>query len=172
MHINRTANLLGAAALAVTDLALSGATDAAGVSASGAAALVSLSAADGLSVTELGRRVGLSQSAAARMVDSLEASQLAARHSGVGRTVIVKPTTAGRRVARDLLAARSAPLTDVLAVLDDDEQETLTWLLTKMLTRLYGEVGNAQLLCRMCDRASCLHNAECPVGQAERDSQR
>jgi MarR family transcriptional repressor of emrRAB len=69
---DRTANLLGAAALALTDLMLTGATAAACTSASGAAALVVLSADPGLSVTELGRRVGLTQSAAARMVESLE----------------------------------------------------------------------------------------------------
>lgn len=69
----RTANLLGATALAVTDLALAGVARAAGTSTSGAAALVVLVASPGLSVTELGRRVGLSQPAAARMVDSLQA---------------------------------------------------------------------------------------------------
>jgi len=50
----RTANLLGATALAVTDLSLGDATLAAAVSASGGAALVVLSAAPGLSVTEVG----------------------------------------------------------------------------------------------------------------------
>ncbi|MFC7743116.1 MarR family transcriptional regulator [Nocardiopsis composta] len=106
---HRTANLLGATALAVNDVALAGATKAAGVSASGAAALVTLSAAPGLSVTELGRRVGLTQSAAARMVDSLENAGLVERRSspisrkwttahltGAGRP---PPATCSRRAA-------------------------------------------------------------------------
>jgi MarR family transcriptional regulator, negative regulator of the multidrug operon emrRAB len=169
MHEDRrTANLLGATALAVTDLTLTGATKAAGISASAAAALVVLTASPGLSVTELGRRVGLSQSAAARMVDSLENDGLVERRPGLGRFVLVSPTRSGRRAARSLLTARGAPLTDVLDALDDEERETLTRLLEKLLTRLYAEVGDAQLICRLCDRGACVQDATCPVGEAER----
>jgi DNA-binding MarR family transcriptional regulator len=179
MHdTRRTANLLGATALAVTDLALSGATKAAGVSASGAAALLSLSASPGLSVTELGRRVGLSQSAAARMVDSLEADGLVVRRQGPGRWVSVMPTATGRRTARKLLAARGTPLTEIVGVLDEDDQAALSGLLGKLLTKLYGEIGDAELLCRLCDRGTCVSEGDggdevtvCPVGQAERDEQ-
>ncbi|MGH3879689.1 MAG: MarR family transcriptional regulator, partial [Actinophytocola sp.] len=94
MH-DRVANLLGATALAVTDLMLAGATRAAGVSTSGAAALLVLRAAPGLSVTELGRRVGLTQPAAARMVATLEASGLASRRATPGRAVAMHLTAAG-----------------------------------------------------------------------------
>lgn len=169
MHDDRTANLLGAAALAVSDLVLAGAQDRAGVSASGAAALVVVSAAPGLSVTELGRRVGLSQSAAARMVDSLERSGRLRRQPGQGREVAVQLTAAGRATARKLLATRGAGLTDVLESLDEDERAALAGLLGKLLTKLYDRVGNADLLCRLCDRGSCTTGAVCPVGQAERD---
>ncbi|TKG71025.1 MarR family winged helix-turn-helix transcriptional regulator [Prauserella endophytica] len=169
MHEERTANLLGAAALTVTDLVLAGATGATGVSASGAAALVVLSASPGLSGTELGRRVGLSQSAAARMVDALEGRGLVERRPGQGREVSIRLTRAGRRATGELLAARGTRLAGALAVLDDDERAVLTGLLEKLLTGLYGEVGDAQLLCRLCDRGSCTEGAPCPVGQAERD---
>lgn len=168
----RTANLLGATALAVTDLALAGATSAAGVSASGTAALVVLSGAKGVSVTELGRRVGLSQSAAVRMVDSLAAAGLVERRPGQARWVTVRLTPAGRRAARTALAARGGPLTEVVAGLDERDQATLDELLGKLLTRLYGQVGNSELLCRLCDRPTCTAHAACPVGQAERDQER
>ncbi|GAB3008158.1 MarR family transcriptional regulator [Amycolatopsis acidiphila] len=169
MHADRTANLLGAAALAVTDLVLARAQQRAGVSASGAAALVVVSAAPGLSVTELGRRVGLSQSAAARMVDSLETSGLLRRQPGQGREVAVHLTTGGRATARKLLDTRGSGLAGVLENLDADEQQALAGLLDKMLRGLYDRVGNAELLCRLCDRDSCTTGAVCPVGQAERD---
>jgi DNA-binding MarR family transcriptional regulator len=172
-NINRTANLLGATALAVTDLALTGATKAAGVSGSGASALVVLSASPGLSVTELGRRVGLSQPAAARMVDSLEAGGLVERRRGPGRWVSVTSTAEGARTARTMLGARSTPLNGIVDVLDEKDRETLDGLLAKLLTGIYGEVGNADLLCRLCDRAGCVRDgAVCPVGQAERDDSR
>lgn len=173
MHdADRTANLLGATALAVTDLTLSGATGAAGTSASGAAALVVLAAAPGLSVTELGRRVGLSQPAAARMVDSLESGGLVERRAGPGRWVSVRPTAAGTCTARTVLGARGAPLSGLVDVLDEQERRTLDGLLAKLLARLHEEVGDAERLCRLCDRAGCVRDgAVCPVGQAERDEQ-
>ncbi|QXJ22702.1 MarR family transcriptional regulator [Actinomadura graeca] len=169
MH-ERLANLLGAASLAVTDLVLAGATEAGRVSASGAAALVVLADAPDLGVTELGRRVRLTQSAAARMVDGLEDAGLARRRRGEGRTVHVRLTPAGESAVRDMLAARGAPLADVLAVLDDDERAALTALLAKLLTRLYAEIGDAETLCRLCDRRRCTEGAVCPVGQAARDA--
>lgn len=166
----RTANLLGATALAVSDALIGGATGAAGTSASGAAALVSLDASPGLSVTELGRRVGLSQSAAARMVDALEAGGLAERRPGLGRSVTVHPTPSGQRAVRQILAGRGAPLTEMVAGLNDDEQTLLAGLLEKLLTQIYGTVGNSQLICRLCDRPHCTSGAYCPVGEAERAS--
>jgi MarR family transcriptional regulator, negative regulator of the multidrug operon emrRAB len=165
---SRTTNLLGATALAVNDLALTGAARTAGVSASGAAALVVLSTAPEVGVTELGRRVGLSQSAAARMVDSLESAGLAARRSGSGRGVTVRLTGPGERLSRELLSAREAPLTRLLEALDDEESATLATLLAKLLDRAYAEVGDADLLCRLCDRRACTTEACCPIGQAER----
>lgn len=165
----RTANLLGATALAVTDLAIAETTGAAGLSTSGAAALVTLFTTPGLSVTELGHRVGLSQPAAARMVDSLEQRELVIRRRPmVGRVVNVEPTAKGRRTARGLLAARRTPLAEVVAALDAAEQEQLAELLGKLLTRLYDEVGDNELMCRLCDRKACTTDATCPVGEADR----
>ena len=157
----RTENLLGATALAVTDLM---------TSTSGAAAVTVLATSPQLSVTALGRKVGLTQSAAARMVDSLQASGLVERRPGTGREVAVALTPMGEKAAADLLAARTTTLSDVLATLDDQERATLDTLLAKLLTRLYDHVGDANLLCRLCDRHSCTTGAPCPVGQAERDS--
>ncbi len=163
MHDARLVNLLGAAALAVTDLMVA-ATRAAGVSTSGAAALVSLRFAPGLSVTELGRRVGLTQSAAARMTDSLVAAGLVTREPGTGREVAVTLSTAGVAAADRLLAARAEPLAELVAPLTDAERGDLTALLTKILPR----VGRADLVCRLCDRDTCTTNAVCPVGAAAR----
>ncbi|GAB3644535.1 MarR family winged helix-turn-helix transcriptional regulator [Glycomyces tarimensis] len=169
---DRTANLLGALALTLTDLSLGNATNTAGVSSSGAAALVTLSANPGLSVSELGRRVGLTQSAAARMVDSLETDGLIERRPSPfnQRWVTVYPTTAGRATARALLDARSTPLTDALAALDEHDRKALDELMSRLLTRLYDHVGRSQYMCRLCDRDCCTKDATCPVGEAERQA--
>jgi DNA-binding MarR family transcriptional regulator len=172
MHdTRRTANLLGAAALAVTDLTLGGATAAAGVSGSGAAALVVLSADPGISVTELGRRVGLTQSAAARMVDALEARGLVERRPTLGKWVAVHPTDAGRAASANLLDARGERLTTLVGTLPPADQEALAHALDRLLRALYAEVGSSELVCRLCDRVCCTEaGAICPVGQAARES--
>ena len=169
MHDSRLANLLGAAALAVSDRMLARVRQTAGVSVSGASALVVLAHAPGLPVTELGRRVGLSQPATARMVASLETAGLARRGPGAGRTVPVSLTPAGERTVADLLAAREDSLGQVLATLDDADRDVLGTALERLLARLYRDVGSSELLCRLCDRACCVDDAVCPVGQAERD---
>ncbi|MDF3313773.1 MarR family transcriptional regulator [Rhodococcus sp. T2V] len=171
MHdIERTANLLGAASLALTDLTVGGATSVRRLSASSSAALVSLFAHPGLSVSELGRRVGLSQPAAARMVDSLEADDLVERIPSPAnrRWMTVRPTPQGNRLAQQLLRGRSAPLVDTVAKLDERDQQALAALLEKILTHVYEETGQGQRICRLCDPKSCTRSAPCPVGQAER----
>lgn len=170
---DRVANLLGAAALALTDRAVGDATRVAQLSTSSAAAVVTLSASSGLSVSELGRRVGLTQPAAARMVDTLESGELVERlPSTVNRRwVTVQLTDRGRRVVDQLLTTRNVALVEVVDALDDDDLHALDELLQKILTRLYGHVGHAQYLCRLCDRGRCTRTAPCPVGQAERDAE-
>ncbi len=166
----RTANLLGAASLALSDLLVSAVTAIAGIGSSGSAALVVLSTVPGLSVTELGRRIGLSQPAAARMVDSLDKQGLVSKESTEGRAVAVHLTDEGVHAARRVLASRSDALVSVVRHLDDHEQSHLDDLLNKLLAGLYREPNDADRLCRLCDRSACVRNcATCPVGQADRD---
>lgn len=81
----------------------------------------------------------------------------------------VTPTASGERAVRTLLAARGTPLTEIVGVLRDDEQAALAGLLGKLLAGLYERVGSTEVMCRLCDRGSCVRDAVCPVGQAERD---
>jgi len=170
MHdTRRTANLLGATALGVVDLVVKGAMAPTGVGSSGAAALVMLAHAPGLSVTELGRRVGLSQPAAARMVESLESRRLVERRPSIGRAVAVHPTRSGRRAASSLLSGREGLLTELLAGLSAAEQRALGTGLSKLLAVLEGEIGDPDLVCRLCDRPACIADgATCPVSQSAR----
>src|SRR5918998_253919 len=144
MHdTRRTANLLGATALAVTDLALGGATSAAGVSGSGAAALV----------------------------DALAARGLVERRPTLGKGVAVHPTAAGRAASADLLDARGERLTTLVGTLPPADQEALAVVLERLLRAIYAQVGSSERVCRLCDRPCCTEaGAICPVGQAERDT--
>ncbi|GAA1489271.1 MarR family winged helix-turn-helix transcriptional regulator [Brachybacterium sacelli] len=171
MHdVERTANLLGATSLALTDRFLREATRERGLSTSSAAALVTLHADPGLSVSELGRRVGLSQPAAARMVDALEAHGLVERRHGTAtqRRRRVHPTTQGHQLAHRVLDDRNDPLVHALSHLEESDQQVLAGLLEKILRQVHAEVGQGQRICRLCDRDRCLRSAPCPVGQAER----
>jgi DNA-binding MarR family transcriptional regulator len=171
MH-DRTANLLGAASLAVTDLLLGATTAAAATSPSGTAALVVLSRAPGLSATEIGRRIGLTQSAATRMVDSLESRGLVERRRSVGKWVAVHLTEQGRRAADVVLTTREDRVAGLLVGLDAQERDTLTTLLEKLLVAAYGENPDTFVLCRLCDRDSCADGTttHCPVGAADREA--
>ncbi|WP_459545679.1 MarR family transcriptional regulator [Nocardia sp. X0981] len=169
MHDIRTVNLLGATALAVTDVMLGRVAEDTGIGTSAAAALVVLAGSPGLSGTELGRRIGSSQSAAARMIDTLLRRGLVERRTGQGREIAIRLTELGQRAAADILVARGGGLSHVLDPLDTSERQTLALLLDKLLTGLYADIGSADLLCRLCDRRSCTTGAPCPVGRAERD---
>ena len=164
----RTANLLGAAALAVNDSMLAAVARSGLPAPSGAAALVVLLTAPGVGVTELGRRIGLSQSATTRLIDTLETDGLVARRASAGRQVRVHLTRRGRSRAQQTLAARCEPLLDVLSELDEAGQRDLDRLLRVLLTGLYQRSAGADHVCRLCDRACCTAGAVCPVGVAER----
>jgi DNA-binding MarR family transcriptional regulator len=169
MHEDRLANLLGAAALTISDLMLGAATAAEQLSASAAAALVVSSTAPGLSVTDLGRRVGLSQPAAARMVDALSGRGLVERRSTPTRSVAVHLTTSGTSAVRQLQRARAEALSAVVGGLVPAQRETLAALLDTLLAAVYGQLPQSARLCRLCDRATCVADGRtCPVGQAER----
>lgn len=171
MHdTERTANLLGAAGLALTDLTLGAATTTGRVSPSSAAALLSLLAVPGLSVSELGRRVRLTQPAAARMVDALETDGIVEKIPSTEnrRQMTVRLTPDGQQLARQMLGDRNALLREIVASLDDREQRALAGVLEKILTQLHDTMGHGQRICRLCDRVSCTRSAPCPIGRAER----
>lgn len=172
MHMSHVSNTLGALALSLNELIISGVTATTGTSASGAAALAVLSQTSPLGVTELGRHVGLSQPAAARMIDSLEHRNLVRRQRGPGRQTTVVLTPTGEQSALAALSERAVRLTPLLARLDDAEQRTLAELLDRLLDEIYTQVGDPDLVCRLCDRPGCIDaDQTCPVGAAHRARQ-
>jgi MarR family transcriptional regulator, negative regulator of the multidrug operon emrRAB len=166
---DRTANLLGVLALAVSDrldVALRSAT---GRPMSDTVALVVLTTElTGASQDTLGRVLNLSQPGAARLVDRLVASELCERRPGPdGRTHAVVPTAAGRAVAAAALRARTDAVRALLAPLDERDRADLTRVASKVLSALTEDRHSALRLCRLCDTATCGHRrGECPVTNA------
>ena len=96
----RTANLLGALALTLSDRAAAAVQADAGVSRSDAAALVTLrNYAEGEPLDLLRRALALSHPGVVRLADRLQARGLVERHRGDrdGRAVALRLTAAGRR---------------------------------------------------------------------------
>jgi MarR family transcriptional repressor of emrRAB len=168
---SRTANLLGAAALAIADRLLNVATDAGGSGAGASAALVTLGTEPGIGVTELGTRIRVSQPQAARLAATLASRGLVERRAGRdARSVALHLTARGRAATRRILAARGRELVRLVEQLEPEEQRALTHGLEKLLGHLLDEIGSPDVVCRLCDRAACLaEGATCPVGRRARE---
>ncbi len=165
------ANLLGALALAVSDRVAETVAARSGRSESATAALSALDQFLGQpSIDLLAQVLGLSQSGTVRLVDRLEHEGLVRRGSGEdGRTTTVPLTGAGRRAARRLEAARLEVLDTVLEPLSDDERQTFTSLVGRVLVGMMREPGATRWMCRLCDLSACGRPAgHCPLEREAR----
>lgn len=168
MSQSREKNLLGALALAVTDLMRAEIERAAGRGATVAAAIVTMSTFEGLSIESLRHHLGLSHPATVRLVDRLVAENLVERRAGGhGRTLALHLTGAGLRVAADIESSRDTALGGVLETLTPAERDALTPLIEKLLAGLTGGRDDAHRVCRLCDQQCCdVQPRGCPVDQA------
>jgi MarR family transcriptional regulator, negative regulator of the multidrug operon emrRAB len=161
----RTANLLGAQALAVCDRL-----EGAGAPLdSGAAALCALrDFAAGESVDALSRILGITHSGAVRLVDRLEAEGLLERRRSLrdARALELHLTRAGRARADALRRRRLDTLSDLLGELPPADERRLTALLEQLLAALTTDRASARHICRLCESDVCGHPDRCPVTQA------
>lgn len=165
---SRTANLLGALALAVSDR-LGEATGRRedGLVASEPAALVTLAHYPGQSIVALGATLGLTHSGAVRLADRMEAAGLVRRGaSGQGRTLALQLTTQGQEAAMRVLARRQAAVEELVGVLDRGEAAELEWLAGRLLAAITTDRPSARRLCRLCDEPLCAAGQGCPVDHA------
>jgi len=165
----REANLFGVIALAVaerTDQAVQSATAHGGAAPAAIVALATF--LDGASLDVMRRPLGLSHSAAVRLADRLAGAGLVRREPGAdGRSVSIRLTAEGARLALRIRAAREAALEGVLAPLSLSERAQLTALHEKLLAGITGGREDARHICRLCDADACGHwLGRCPVTQA------
>ena len=168
MSIDRTANLLGALALALTDRMTEETETRAEHGAAAPAALVSVGADPGLSVGGLAQTVGLTHSATVRLVDRLARDGLVERRGGMdGRSVGLHLTRRGNARRRALLKGRHQILSEALAALTVEDQAALTPLIEALLDAMTRDRQQADHICRLCDEDVC-PEATCPVEGAAR----
>jgi len=160
MDDDRLAQLLGVAALAAHDAL----TRALTAGETRTAILVHLSAHPGGSAEALRQVLRLSQPATVRAVDGLVRDGLIERDRGADRrSYDLRPTPAGRRAARQALAARGEALRPFVAGLDPSGREALGAGLEALVAGLAEDRAGALHTCRLCDRGTCCAEPGCPL---------
>jgi MarR family transcriptional regulator, negative regulator of the multidrug operon emrRAB len=165
----REANLLGAFSLAVAERSDQAVETAAVHGGAAPAAIVALSTfLDGSSLDVMRRPLGLSHSAAVRLADRLAGDGLVRRERGTdARSVSIRLTEEGDRLAARIRAERGRALEAVLAPLSRAERAELARLHEKLLAGLTGGRADAGHICRLCDSQACGHEeGRCPVTRA------
>ena len=170
------ANRLGALALALGDRITDAVEQATETRGGVPAALVSLHEwADGSSIAVLAEAMRVTHSRAVRVVDQLEASDLAHRERSRddARRATVRLTADGRALAERALQARAAALASLVDRLDADEARALGGPLRSLLAAATTNGRVASAVCRLCDAHACgHHDGSCPVTQATAASHR
>jgi DNA-binding MarR family transcriptional regulator len=166
--LDRQANILGALALIVDDRASGAIAEAVRDSLSHTAA-AALSALDQFlerpTIDLLRQVLGLTPSGTVRLIDRLEEGGYVTRQPGPdGRSRTVTLTTAGRRAATKVTAARASVLTSALERLSPDERATYEELTGRVLGAFVRESGATKWGCRLCDVHACeREQGHCPV---------
>jgi DNA-binding MarR family transcriptional regulator len=157
VELDRTANLLGALSLAVTDRTRDAIAQAGGHSETAATALSALYFfLDRPSIDMLRQVLGLTPSGTVRLVDRLvEAGHVERRPGDDARSVCVMLTASGRAAAERIWGARTSVLSDALGVLSGDDRETLDSLLSQVLIGMRRGPGAVRWICRLCDVHTC-----------------
>ena len=159
--MDRTTNLLGALALAITDRIKSGMKNTLDRSGETAAAIVVLGYAAGLSVELLRQVLDLSHPGTVRLIDRLEADGIVERRKASdGRAVALHLTRKGRGLRQQLMDGRLDTLEAALEGLTADERLLLGDLLAKVLTNLPETEMAKHRICRLCAVRLC---SDCPI---------
>jgi len=159
--MDRTTNLLGALALAITDRLKSGMKDTFDRSGETAAAIVVLGYAPGLSVEILRQVLDRSHPGTVRLIDRLEEDGLVERRAADdGRAVALHLTRKGSALRQKLMDRRLETLEGALEGLSSDERKMLGDLLAKVLTNLPENEMAKHNICRLCAVRVC---RDCPI---------
>jgi len=173
--MDRTANVLGALVLLVSDRMTGAVAGAAGHSVTAATTLSALSQfLDRPSIDELRRVLGLTSSGTVRLVDRLEADGLVARSPGVdGRSTTISLTESGAAVAARVAGARADVLSEVLHLVSESDRAALEDIAARLLAAIMVGPGPSPWMCRLCDTSVCGHGGgHCPISVAVADMRR
>ncbi|MEO1023888.1 MAG: MarR family transcriptional regulator [Bacteroidota bacterium] len=161
INLDRTTNLLGALALAISDRIETQIKDQFDRSGTSAAALVFLGYIPGLPVEVLRQVLHRSHPGTVRLIDRLEKDGLVKRlKTDDGRAVALHITEKGEEVRSCLLKSRSHTLEGALENLTAEERVTFGTLMAKVLSNLPDTEVEKHHICRLCAVDLC---TDCPI---------
>lgn len=159
----RTANLLGALALAVADRIEAGLKTHPNQNDSAAAALNVVGVYEGCSITTLSQLLKLSHPATVRLVAKLgEARLVEAREGTDKRASALFLTADGRARGKEILRDRCVALEEVVACLSPLQRDQLDGIASTILRALTVSAFDGGHICRLCDEEECPGDI-CPV---------
>lgn len=169
MDDRRTANIVGALALALADSFLSAAAAAAPEPGQAAAAIALLRHEPGMPIERMRHALALSHPGTVRLIDRLVADGLVERRPGLHdrRSVALHLTQDGERRCTRILGVRHDRLARALDVLGPDERAAYARLTEKLLSAFVENERHAYSVCRLCDTGAC---TDCPVEAALDDA--
>lgn len=161
LQMDRTTNLLGAMALAITDRMTLSMREVLDRSGEMAAAIIVLGYAPGMSVEVLRQVLDRSHPGTVRLIDRLERDGLVERREATdGRAVALHLTRKGTKLRQKLMERRLDMLEDALQGLAADERKMLGTLIAKVLTNLPESDMAKHRICRLCAVPTC---KQCPI---------
>lgn len=161
----RTANLLGALSLAITDRLLAELRDHSRQNDTSASALNVIGYAEGCTNGQLGAALQLSHSATVRLLDKLsEAGFVEVRPGLDKRAVAIFLTDAGRDRTRNVVQARNHALAALVDLLKPEQLAQLDGIAETLLEQITKAPVDALYICRLCDERACPQD-RCPVHQ-------
>lgn len=159
----RTANLLGALAVAVSDKLDNHLKSHPNQTDSSAAALHLLGLFEGCSNSQLSAALKLSHPATVRLIDKLEADGLATSKPGTDRrSVALFLTAAGRKRVRAILQERCVALEAIVDALSPQQRTQLDGIAETLLRSFATSPVEGAYICRLCDEIACPPE-RCPV---------
>ena len=164
-RMNRTTNILGALALALSDRIASETGVISGMSPSAASALIQVHFYPGISVEQLKSQIGLSHSASVRVIDLLEdAGHLGRRRitEKDARVISVFITPKGPDLVQRILDLRNSITRKIVAGLSPDDQQHLERIVCGLVRNLIRPGPEQELACRICDLSACPQET-CPM---------
>lgn len=163
--INRTANILGALAVALNDRIASETGSISGMSSSAVSALIQVHFYPGRSVEQLKSQIGLSHSASVRVVDLLENAGHVERRritDADARVISLFTTAKGHDLAVQILDLRNGTVRKIVEELSPADQSHLERIVCGLISNLVRPGAEQELVCRFCDLSTCPQDT-CPM---------